>query len=127
MPAQQVEEIVLTWRSTIDFFKELRLQYQSVHRNTLLINEFLSFCEFHFIGEKTSEVTPERIINRYDANGFLKELNTFASSLPSAGVVTKADSIDYTVGHLSRGCFFTIWFARDLIVLKPKNLMNNSR
>jgi hypothetical protein len=118
MDKDRVEEIILTWKQVLDFFKEQRLAYPVEHRNHLLIEGFVSFCELHFVGENTASVSPERIVARYDTNGCLKALHDYAAALSGNPPRTMRDSMDY---HAEKP-FFTIWHGRGYLILKPQEM-----
>lgn len=116
---ESVEEIILSWKQVLEFLKQQLTTYPKEHRNYLLIEGFLSFCEFHFVGEVTSLVSPERIIARYDANGYLKSLHDYCIALSGNSAKSMRDSLDYHVGKP----FFTIWYGRGYLILKPQEVV----
>ncbi|MBP2114077.1 hypothetical protein [Paenibacillus silagei] len=117
-----VEEVILTWKQVLSFFEEQRMIYSTEHRNYLLIEGFLSFCEFHFVGEVNTAVSPERIIARYDMNGYLKSLHEYCIGLSPNSAKSMRDSINYYVKGRS-SAFFTVWYGRGYLVLKPQEIV----
>ncbi|KAA8995541.1 hypothetical protein F4V43_19270 [Paenibacillus spiritus] len=126
MNPNQVEERLLTWRMVLEFLRTEREKYKSIHRNVLLIDGFIEFCSYHLIGKVSSELTPGEIINRYDLSGYLMELHDFASNFPGVTpLLSKSGSIEYyaVAPNGAKRVFFTLWYAREIIVLKPKKMV----
>jgi hypothetical protein len=116
-----VQEIVLTWRMVREFMLKERLNYEEIHRNTLLLDAFQEFCKEYMIGEDPTEITHDRYLARFQGRTFevLHALDECALSLMNDQTPHIANALEYKIAPNAKPVF-TIWTDRRWIIFKPK-------